>query len=175
MFFILSFSDPREKDTSFPILAEGRYCLYKFKSNLAGSISSEYREVEAQKLDRSIPDHRSPILFFLFFFFFARSLLRIVIAGYTCKSGPRGLPPMGFVGRTRAVRSTQIIRATGILLPPFLLSPPCFTYTPRPLPPFLSAYNARVLTYTIPANLSNNLAISQIRPDNLRLLFHSCD
>lgn len=69
MFFILSFSDPREKDTSFLILAEGRYCLYKFKSNLAGSISSEYREMEAQKLDRSIPDHRSPILFFLFFFF----------------------------------------------------------------------------------------------------------
>lgn len=40
---------------------------------------------------------------------------------YTCKSGPRGLPPMGFTWAEHARSDLQIIRTTGILLPSFPL------------------------------------------------------
>lgn len=70
MFFILSFSDPREKDTSFPILAEGRYCLYKFKSNLAGSISLPPPNIAKWKRKNSIDRFPTTVRRFCFSFFF---------------------------------------------------------------------------------------------------------
>lgn len=112
---------------------------------------------------------------------------------YTCKSGPRGLPPMGFTWAEHARSDLQIIRTTGILLPSFPLPPPCFTYTMHPSPFSRSSPNTtvRALTYTriVVAGRTNNidcsgqsettsssayLVISQ-RSDNLRLLIDSCD